>query len=169
MRGSVEKNFALQLGSNKTCNDNGTNTCTRGAGGFSGMPPIVLGNLQAYNAKVDTLKIWWKNRITFIQQEIDKMNIDTTKDVPDYPTSAAPSVRQPSRHLAGVTVIKNGLTVNAANSANVSIFSLTGNVVRRQSFASGSHSVRIGDLPQGMYLARVDLDGVRKMVRVAVK
>jgi len=171
VQGSVVKNFELQLGSNKTCNDNNTNTCKRGAGGFSGMAPIVLGNLQAYNNEITKLKTWWGNRITFFEQELNSMNIDTTKDIPDYksPTPTAPSVPQPSKYKAGVTVIKNGVTVNAVTNADVAIFSLNGNVLRKQTFTSGSHSVRMGDLPQGMYLVRVDLDGVKKTVRVAVR
>jgi hypothetical protein len=172
VEGSVVKNFELQLGSNKTCNDNGTNTCKRGAGGFPNMAPIVLGNLQAYKAQVDTLKIWWKNRITFFQQEIDKMNIDITKDIidPEPPkTPIASSVPQQGRHQAGLALVQNGLILNAVNGADVTIFSLTGNVVRRQTFTGGNHSVRMGDLPRGVYLVRVNLDGIKQTVRVAVK
>ncbi|MDR2592823.1 MAG: CotH kinase family protein [Chitinispirillales bacterium] len=168
VQGSVVKNFELQLGSNKTCNDNNTNTCKRGAGGFSGMAPIVLGNLQAYNNEISKLKTWWGNRITFFDQEL--ASFDTSQDIPDdpSPTPTAPSVAQ-QKHQTGVTVITNGLTVNAKNEAEVVIVSLNGNVIRKQTLASGNHSVKLGDLPKGMYLARVNLDGVRKMVRIAIK
>ncbi|GBU21872.1 hypothetical protein R80B4_01774 [Fibrobacteres bacterium R8-0-B4] len=171
VRGSVVKNFELQLGSNKTCNDNNTNTCKRGAGGFSGMAPIVLGNLQAYENEIAKLKTWWGNRIQFFDDELNKMNIDTTKDIPEpsSPTPIAAEVTRQQKHQAGVKAIANGLTINAVNGAEAVIVSLNGNVVRKQSFTSGNHSVRLGDLPRGMYLVRVNLDGVNKTVRVAVR
>ena len=168
VQGSVVKNFELQLGSNKTCNDNNTNTCTRGDGGFSRMPPLVLGNLQAYNNEVAKLKTWWGSRITFFEQEL--AGFDTSLDIPEpsSPTPIAPSAVQ-QKHQAGLKVIMNGLTLTAKNEAEVVIVSLNGNIIRKQSFTSGNHSVRLGDLPRGMYLARVELDGVKKMVRVAVR
>jgi len=169
VQGSVVKNFELQLGSNKTCNDNNTNTCTRGAGGFSGMPPLVLGNLQAYNNEVAKLKTWWGNRITFIEQEL--AGFDTSLDIPDPPGNSTPIAQSAGQQksLTGLKVITNGLTLTANNGAEVVIVSLTGNVIRKHSFASGNHSVRLGDLPKGMYLARVQLDGIGKMVRIAIK
>jgi len=85
VEGSVVKNFELQLGSNKTCNDNGTNTCKRGAGGFPNMAPIVLGNLQAYRDEVAKLKTWWNDRVKFFDEELTKMNIDISKDIEDLP------------------------------------------------------------------------------------
>jgi hypothetical protein len=172
VQGSVEKNFALQLGSNKTCNDNGTNTCTRGDGGFPRMPPLVLGNLQAYNNEITKLKTWWAERIKFFDDELTKMKIDISKDTlppeKEKPLPVAFSERQGKR-LAGLTAVQNGLTLNAVNNADAAIFSLTGNIVRRQTFTGGSHSMRMGDLPRGMYLVRVNLDGVKQTVRVAVK
>ncbi|MDR2693231.1 MAG: CotH kinase family protein [Chitinispirillales bacterium] len=166
VQGSVERNFALQIGS-QPCNP----TCTRGSGGFPNMPPIVLGNLQAYRDEIAKLKTWWGNRITFFQQEIDNMNIDTTKDIADPPgntTPAAPSARQ-QKHTVGLKVAENWLTLTANNRAETVIVSLNGNIIRKNVFTAGSHSVRLGDLPKGMYLVRVELDGVRKMARVAVR
>jgi len=168
VQGSVVKNFELQLGNNKTCNDNNTNTCKRGAGGFSGMAPIVLGNLQAYNNEIAKLKTWWGNRIQFFDDELKKMNIDTSKDIPDYPTPIAEAAQQQKRPV-GLKAIKNGLTLNVKSGAETVIVSLNGNVIRKQTFTPGNHSVRLGDLPKGMYLVRVELDGVRRMERVAVR
>jgi len=170
VQGSVVKNFELQLGNNKTCNDNNTNTCKRGAGGFSGMAPIVLGNLQAYNNEISKLKTWWGNRIQFFDDELNKMNIDTTKDIPDYPspTATAPSAR-PQQYNVGLRVVNNGLSVTANNKAEVLVVSLTGNVVRKYALNTGSYVIKLGDLPQGMYVARVKLDGVSRMARVVVR
>ncbi|MDR2582835.1 MAG: CotH kinase family protein [Fibromonadaceae bacterium] len=128
VQGSVVKNFELQLGTNKTCNDNNTNTCKRGAGGFSGMAPIVLGNLQAYQAKVDTLKIWWGKRVTFFQQEMDKWNIDLSKDVIDEPSSSSskPAGSSSSNTNSGsVTLTCTGLQQNVEKGANIAEPTLT--------------------------------------------
>jgi len=169
VQGSAVKNFELQLGSNKTCNDNNTNTCKRGAGGFPGMAPIVLGNLQAYKDEVAKLKTWWGNRIAFFEQELAPF--DTSLDIPDPPGNSTPiaSLSEQQKNQAGLKFIMNGLTVTAKNKAEVVIVSLNGNIIRKRVFTSGNHSVRLGDLPKGMYLARVELDGVRKMARIAVR
>jgi len=132
--------------------------------------PVKPRTLAEYKDEVAKLKSWWNSRIDFYGKELAKMNIDISKDIaePSGPTSAASAARQQTRQV-GLKVIKNGLTVTANNGAEVVVVSLNGNVVRKRVFTSGNHSVRLGDLPKGMYLARVELDGVRKMARIAVR
>jgi hypothetical protein len=77
VEGSVEKNFALQKG-----------------GGF--YIPDAPATKQAYKDGVGNLKTWWNNRINFFQQEITKMNIDTSKDIVDPSSSSNVSVSSSS-------------------------------------------------------------------------
>ncbi len=111
VQGSVVKNFELQLGTNKTCNDNNTNTCKRGAGGFSGMAPIVLGNLQAYKDEVTKLKTWWNDRVKFFDDELTKMNIDTSKDIVDPSSSSSRPPSSSSRPASSSSNTNGGSSV----------------------------------------------------------
>jgi uncharacterized repeat protein (TIGR02543 family) len=74
--------------------------------------------------------------------------------------------QKPSKSL---TAIKNGFVISAAKSASMTVFGLNGNVLRKQAFTGGNHTVRLGGLPSGMYLVRADVDGVKRVVRVAVR
>ncbi|GBU24117.1 hypothetical protein R83H12_00743 [Fibrobacteria bacterium R8-3-H12] len=116
VQGSVEKNFALQLGSNKTCNDNNTNTCKRGAGGFPGMAPLVMGNLQAYKNEVAKLKTWWNNRITFFDTSLTSMKIDTTKDIVDVPSSSSIAKSSSSSRGSSSSVLSSSSRVSYSSS-----------------------------------------------------
>jgi hypothetical protein len=42
---------------------------------------------QTFNTEVQNLKTWWNNRLTFFGQEINKLNIDTSKDTETTPSS----------------------------------------------------------------------------------
>jgi hypothetical protein len=161
VQGSVEKNFALQ---------NGGGACTNpymcGGGGF-GMTPEAPKTVQAYKDEVGKLKTWWNNRMNFYSQEINKLNIDASKDiVQNNPTSVADRSRLTQNNLS---VVKNSLRINTSGNVSIKVFSLAGNVVRKQTLTAGNHTVTLGDLPKGMYLARVNTDGVKQTVRVAVR
>jgi len=128
---------------------------------------------QQFNTEVSGLKTWLNNRLAWVDGQINVTTIDTSWDIQASPggggghTSIAS--RQAAKPASALSVVKNGLNISAASAASVKIVSLTGDVVRRQAFAAGSHAVRLGDLPRGMYLARVDLDGVKKTVKVSVR
>jgi len=155
VQGSVEKNFALQ------------NNNSGGGWGFN-MNPEAPKTVQAYKDEVKKLKDWWNNRINFYNQEINKLTIDTSKDiVQNNPTSAAE--RSSRSTPKGLSVVKNGLRVKASGNVSIKVVSLNGNVVKKQTLTAGNHRVSLGDLPRGMYLARVNLDGVKQTVRVAVR
>jgi hypothetical protein len=160
VQGSVEKNFALQN------NNNGGGIW---GGGFGGMNPEAPKTVQAYKDEVNKLKTWWNNRMNFYTQEINKLNIDISKDVPQQNSPTSVAERQNSKSLNNLSVVKNGLKINANGKASMKVFTLTGNVVRKQALAAGNQTVSLGDLPRGMYLVRVNLDGVKQTVRVAVK
>jgi len=125
---------------------------------------------QTFNNEVQGLKTWWSNRLNWVDQRLKSMGIDTTKDViqnaPKDPTSVA---SQYAKLGNGLSVVKNGLTVKATGSASIKVVSLNGEVVRRQTLAAGNHTVRMGDLPRGIYLVRVNLDGVKRTVKLAVR
>jgi hypothetical protein len=113
VEGSVVKNFELQIGS-QPCNP----TCTRGSGGFPNMPPIVLGNLQAYKDEIVKLKDWWGNRITFFQQEIDKMNIDISKDIEEPSSSSVATTPSSSSNISFNSSSSTGSSGNCAYQAS---------------------------------------------------
>jgi hypothetical protein len=173
VQGSVEKNFALQLGTNKTCNDNNTNTCKRGAGGFSGMAPIVLGNLQAYKAKVDTLKIWWGKRVTFFQQEMDKWKIDLSKDIEDtQPSSSSKNVSSSSSNISSSSGASSSATAtatassssatttpillpqNLSQNANVEVYNLQGKLIY-SGYSENPQTLKIPVQTKGVYIVKV--------------
>jgi hypothetical protein len=164
VEGSVEKNFALQNGGGAPCTSPWG--CGGGFPGIGGMTPDAPATKQAYRDGVNQLKTWWNNRITFYTQELNKLNIDVSKDIIQTPTSVAERPRLTPRNLS---VVKNGLRVKASGNASIKVVSLNGNVVRKQTLTAGNHTVSLGDLPRGMYLARVNLDGVKQTVRVAVR
>jgi hypothetical protein len=130
---------------------------------------------QTFNNEVQQLKSWWTNRLNFVDQRLKSYNIDTTKDIiqppspqpPKTPTSVASSGF--GKAGSGLTVIKNGLKINAAAPASLKVFTLTGGMVRKQALTAGSHSVSLSNLPRGMYLIRVNLDGAKQTVKVAVR
>jgi hypothetical protein len=148
LEGSVEKNFALQKG------------------GGSGSPDMPA-TKQAYKDEVGKLKTWWNNRLNFYAQEISKLNIDVSKDIAQSPT---PVAEERSRLTPkGLSAVKNGLRINTSGGVSIKVFSLTGNAVRRQALTAGNHTVSLGDLPRGMYLVRVNSDGIKRTVKVAVR
>jgi len=54
-----------------------------------------------------------------------------------------------------VTQIANGISLSVKNSAVVGIYSLKGNLISRQNYASGNHLVSLKNLPKGMYIVKV--------------
>jgi len=127
---------------------------------------------QTFNTEVQNLKTWWNNRLNFVDQKLKSYNIDTSKDIVEPPLQKPPTTSIASRYgKAGssLSVVKNGFVINTAANTSFKVFSLTGDTVRKQSLGAGNHAVRLGDLPRGMYLVRVNLDGVKQTVRVAVR
>ena len=170
VEGSVEKNFALQNGGGGGgCIQTPYGCIPQGGGfpGMGGMTPDAPATKQAYRDGVNQLKTWWNNRINFYTQELNKMNIDVSKDINQHPPTSVAERSLSARN--GLSVVKNGLRINASGKASVKVFSLTGNVVRKQMLTAGNHTVALGDLPRGMYVAKVSLDGVKQTVRVAVR
>jgi len=131
---------------------------------------------QQFNTEVSGLKTWLNNRINWVDQQINTNAIDVNWDIPDpvtppkppeHPTSVA-SVNG-AKSVSGLSVVKNALRITASSSASVKVVSLTGGVVRRQDLAAGSHTVSLGNLPRGMYLVNVKLDGVKQTVKMSVR
>jgi len=163
VEGSVVNNFTTQNGSSGGNNQWGWG----GGGGCFMMCPEAPATVQAYQSEVTKLKNWWNSRITFFDQEINRMNIDVSKDIVEQPTSIAARVRFANGRK--VSTAKNGLALNVSSSASVKVFSLNGSVIRTQKLARGEHSIRLGDLPKGMYMVRVSIDGDKQVLRVPVR
>jgi len=174
VQGSVEKNFALQNGGG-----NGGIPGYPGIPGIPGMPgmggcfmycPDAPATVQAYRDDVGKLKTWWGQRMNYFEQQINAMNIDISKDIPDVPPPTATAQVKPKLPSGSrVALVRNGLNISAANSASMKIFGLDGSVIRAQNFTRGHHSVRFGNLPKGMYMVRVTVDGEKRVLRVPVR
>jgi uncharacterized repeat protein (TIGR02543 family) len=50
---------------------------------------------------------------------------------------------------------KNGLAISAASSVSITVFNLKGNIVRKHNLTQGNYTVKLDDLPKGMYIAKV--------------
>jgi len=76
-----------------------------------------------------------------------------------------------SRHAAnnGALAIKNGLNLQVSKTAYVEVFSLNGKFMRSHEFSSGSYSVKLNDLPKGLYIVKVQFDSQREILRVPVR
>jgi hypothetical protein len=53
------------------------------------MAPTKPTSIQEYKDEVAKLKTWWDNRLTFYGSELGKMNIDTSKDIPETSPSSS--------------------------------------------------------------------------------
>ncbi len=124
---------------------------------------------QTFNSEVQGLKSWWTNRLNWVDTKLKSYNIDTTKDVIQTQPSPTSIASNHAKFGNSLSLVKNGLKINAASAASIKVFALNGAAVTRQSFAAGRHTVSLGSLPRGMYLVRVNLDGVKQTVKVAVR
>jgi hypothetical protein len=166
VEGSVVNNFTNQNGSG-------------GGGGYPGYPgmgggacfmmcPEAPTTVQAYQTEVGKLKTWWNNRINYFEQEINKMNIDVSKDIEEK-QQASVAARAKLANGKKLAAVKNGVNLNVANTASVEILSLNGSVVRKSKYAGGNHTVRLGNLPKGLYMVKVSVDGEKQVLRMPVR
>jgi len=133
-------------------------------------------NESTYNTEVTKLKTWWNSRMTFYGQEINKLNINVNNDIeqsgphpgPKQQTTSA-AARPKFANGKKVAAVKNGVALNVTNTASVKVFSLNGSVIRTQKLARGEHSVRLGDLPKGVYMVKVSIDGEKQVLRTPVR
>jgi hypothetical protein len=123
-------------------------------------------NTQTFNKECDDLKTWLNNRVNWVDQQLK--NFDTSKDIVEKPLGVSNAPRF-GKVGNGLSVVKNGLRINAAAPASLKVFTLNGGMVSKQALTAGNHTVSLSNLPRGMYLARVNVDGVKQTVRVAVK
>jgi uncharacterized repeat protein (TIGR02543 family) len=53
-----------------------------------------------------------------------------------------------------LTAIKNGLAISATSNVSITVFNLKGNTVRKHNFTQGNYTVKLDNLPKGMYIVR---------------
>ena len=139
---------------------------------YSGGPPEFAPrptNEQTYKVHVDSLKNWWGRRTQFFGQQLNAMNIDTTRDINQNTASLLMGEARRTANGKNITAVKNGFNLNSANGTVVKIFSLDGREVRRIKLTAGNHSVRLSGLPKGMYMAKIVIDGNKQVLKVPVK
>jgi len=132
---------------------------------------------QQFDTEVSGFKTWLNNRINYVEQEL--RNIDTSKDIAesslvceDEKTPQQPQLPSPIKlqiaGINGILAIKNGVNLQVQKSASLDIYTLSGKLQKSLNFGSGVYNVPLGDLPKGMYIAKVSFgDGV-KVLRVPV-
>jgi aryl-phospho-beta-D-glucosidase BglC (GH1 family) len=52
-------------------------------------------------------------------------------------------------------LINNGVSLQVKNTATLEVFNLNGNAIRKMNFSSGVYSVKLQDLPKGLYIAKI--------------
>ena len=63
---------------------------------------------------------------------------------------------------------KNGINLHIVNNAAVEIYGIKGNLINRQSYASGVYPLSLAHLPKGIYLVKVQFGSDMKILRVPV-
>jgi len=117
-------------------------------------------NTQTFNSEITSLKNWWNNRLGYVEQQL--ASIDTTKDI------ISPIIHQQIAGDNRILIIKNSVNLQVKKFAHFEIYNLNGRLEKSMNFTSGIYNVPLGDLPKGMYVAKVSFgDGV-KVLRVPV-
>jgi len=63
---------------------------------------------------------------------------------------------------------KNAVNLQVEKGAMVEIYGIKGNLINKQSYTSGSHTLSLANLPRGMYLVKVRFGSDIKVLRVPV-
>jgi len=76
-----------------------------------------------------------------------------------------------SKHAVnnGALAIKNGLNLQVSKTAYVEVFSLNGKFMRSLEFSSGSYSIKLNDLPKGLYIVKIQFDSQKEILRLPVR
>jgi endo-1,4-beta-D-glucanase Y len=65
--------------------------------------------------------------------------------------------------------IKNGVSLQVANNATLEVYSLKGNLLQKRTFANGTWSVQLSDLPKGLYIVKTQSGSHREILQVPVR
>jgi len=114
---------------------------------------------QQFNTEVANLKTWWTNRLGYVEQQL--ASIDTTKDI-------TPIVRQQIAGGNRIFIVKNSVNLQVKKSARFEIYNLNGRLEKSMNFTNGVYNIPLGDLPRGMYVAKVLFNDGVKVLRVPV-
>jgi len=123
-------------------------------------------NETSYRTFVGRMKSWWNTRYTNFDNEVKKLNVTGT--CPSAPTAIADS-RVKSVSAARVSAANNGVSLNVADRAVIKLYGLDGRELRKVNLTKGNHTLRFGDMPRGMYIVRVSMDGNVSALRVPVR
>ncbi|MCL2259870.1 MAG: CotH kinase family protein [Fibromonadales bacterium] len=124
-----------------------------GSGATCSNANVTALTITQYNAEIDKLKKWWTDRVKFFGDELNKWNIDMSKDIQQQPP----------------TLIKNGLELQAKGDVRVDIYTIHGKLQKTVNFANGTYSIPLNDLPKGMYIVKVSFGSEKRILRVPVR
>jgi arabinogalactan endo-1,4-beta-galactosidase len=68
-----------------------------------------------------------------------------------------------------LSVMRNAINLQVRDDAVIQIFDLKGNVVRTLKYTAGNYVISLGDLPNGLYIARASSASWRKTVKILSK
>jgi len=169
----------------------GAYTCQGMCGDFN----TIKASEQAYKNKIGTLKTWWTNRMSFFSSEVNKLNINTGNDITQTQPAgcqalssssslaSSSSVRSSSSSSLGtspimlpqiassnaILAIKNGVELQAKNSARIEVYNIRGKLEKTMNFASGIYTISLSEMPKGMYIVRVSFGTEKRILRLPVR
>ena len=84
------------------------------------------------------------------------------------PPPSTPIAKTPGTFGDAARVIANGISLQVNNGAVLEIFNLRGEAVKTLHLSDGIYSVPLGDLPKGLYIAKIKFGSERKVLRIPV-
>jgi len=121
---------------------------------------------ESYRTFVGRMKSWWNTRYTNFDNAVKALNVTGT--CPSAPVTSIDS-RVKSVSAARVSAAKNGIRLNVSDRAVIRVYGLDGKDLRRISLTKGNHALGFADMPRGMYIVRVSMDGNVSTLRVPVR
>jgi len=68
-----------------------------------------------------------------------------------------------------LTQTQNALNLTTKTNATIELYNLSGNLISRQNYTAGNHSISLSHLPKGMYIVKASFGSGKEVLRVAVR
>ncbi len=171
--GTFPMAFSIATGqtSNFTVRVNGTQvgtTVTKTGSAWDDYSIVNLSSNVSLNSGENTIELRFQGAVN-----VDYLQLGTppaSSSSGGSSSSGTTPVILPQIAYSNVAQIQaNGIYLQVMNNAKLELFDLRGKSVRKMNFSSGVHSVRLNDLPRGLYIARVSFGSERKILRIPIR
>jgi endo-1,4-beta-D-glucanase Y len=68
-----------------------------------------------------------------------------------------------------LNAMQNAIYLQVAKNANLEVFSLNGNFIRKFEFSKGAYSVPLGDLPKGIYVVMASFGNEKRVLHIPIR